>query len=313
MLETNKHECYTIENPKGLAHKIEYPIGASPYPFLLVNFGSGVSFLRVDSPNFCERVGGSCLGGATFYGLVSTLANCESFQQCVEMAEKGDSGNVDMLVRDIYGGDYDAFGLKASVVASSFGKMGRKENRVYAKPEDMASSTMSMITNNVGSIAYLHAQRYEIERIVFSGNFLTGNPLAMRSLAYSLRFWSRGKIKPLFLEHEGYFGAIGALIYSFFREMPREEFRVEGQGGLVDSESDSLANDRYMTQNPPIIITEYAWEDAAEMVTITFSNPSFKYLIKDKTKLSLESREISMYLETESELYILALSPLHAV
>ena len=41
------------------------------------------------------------------------------------------SSNVDMLVRDIYGGDCDAIGLKGDVIAASFGKvsMQREEER----------------------------------------------------------------------------------------------------------------------------------------------------------------------------------------
>ena len=34
----------------------------------------------------------------------------------------------------------------------------------------------------------------------------------MRSLAYAMEFWSAGKTKALFLEHEGYFGSVGALL-----------------------------------------------------------------------------------------------------
>ena len=37
------------------------------------------------------------------------------------LAEMGDSTNVDMLVRDIYGGDYNLFNLSGTTVASSFG------------------------------------------------------------------------------------------------------------------------------------------------------------------------------------------------
>lgn len=36
------------------------------------------------------------------------------------MASKGDSTNVDKLVKDIYGGDYERFGLQGSAVASRF-------------------------------------------------------------------------------------------------------------------------------------------------------------------------------------------------
>lgn len=36
------------------------------------------------------------------------------------MAAKGDSTNVDKLVKDIYGGDYERFGLQGSAVASRY-------------------------------------------------------------------------------------------------------------------------------------------------------------------------------------------------
>lgn len=34
----------------------------------------------------------------------------------------------------------------------------------------------------------------------------------MKLLAYAMDYWSRGTLKALFLEHEGYFGALGCLI-----------------------------------------------------------------------------------------------------
>lgn len=44
------------------------------------------------------------------------------------------------------------------------------------------------------------------------GNFLRVNPIAMKLLAYAMEFWSNGTLKGLFLEHEGYFGALGCLL-----------------------------------------------------------------------------------------------------
>ena len=43
------------------------------------------------------------------------------------MAERGDNTNVDMLVGDIYGGSYEKIGLKATTIASSFGKVFMKQ------------------------------------------------------------------------------------------------------------------------------------------------------------------------------------------
>lgn len=47
---------------------------------------------------------------------------------------------------------------------------------------------------------------------MFIGNFLRVNPIAMKLLAYAMDYWSKGTMKALFLEHEGYFGAVGCLL-----------------------------------------------------------------------------------------------------
>jgi hypothetical protein len=92
------------------------------YPFLLCNIGSGVGYILVTSETTWERVSGTSLGGGTFYGLCHMLTGLSSFDQMLDGAEEGDNCNVDLTVGDIYGGDYCKFGLKASTIASSFGK-----------------------------------------------------------------------------------------------------------------------------------------------------------------------------------------------
>ena len=57
-------------------------------------------------------------GGGTFLGLCTLLTGTDSFEDAIALAEQGDSHRVDKLVRDIYGGDYDALGLTGDVVAS---------------------------------------------------------------------------------------------------------------------------------------------------------------------------------------------------
>ena len=44
------------------------------------------------------------------------------------------------------------------------------------------------------------------------GNFLRVNQISMKLLAYAMDYWSNGTMKALFLEHEGYFGAMGCLL-----------------------------------------------------------------------------------------------------
>ncbi|KAH7278058.1 hypothetical protein KP509_38G022000 [Ceratopteris richardii] len=147
------------------------------YPYLIVNIGSGVSILLVESPEQFKRVGGTSLGGSTFLGLTSALTGCTSFKEAVDLAATGDSTEIDMLVGDIYGGDYSEMGLAATTVASSFGKLVQPSRRETAmqSPQHLAKATLLMITNNIGSLAKLHAQATGVEHVLFTGSFMHGN------------------------------------------------------------------------------------------------------------------------------------------
>ncbi|XP_028599978.2 pantothenate kinase 2, mitochondrial isoform X2 [Podarcis muralis] len=206
-------ECYYFENPTDPEKCQKLPFNLeNPYPLLLVNIGSGVSILAVYSKDDYKRVTGTSLGGGTFFGLCCLLTGCSTFEEALEMAASGDSTKVDKLVRDIYGGDYERFGLPGWTVASSFGNMMSKEKREAASKEDLARAALITITNNIGSIARMCALNENINRVVFVGNFLRINTISMKFLAYALDYWSKGQLKALFLEHEGYFGAVGALL-----------------------------------------------------------------------------------------------------
>lgn len=77
------------------------------------------------------------------------------------LADKGDNSSVDMLVGDIYGQDYEKIGLKSSTIASSFGKVFRKDaveeeaKPPSFKPEDISRSLLYAISNNIGQIAFV--------------------------------------------------------------------------------------------------------------------------------------------------------------
>uniref|UniRef100_A0A667Z3A1 pantothenate kinase n=1 Tax=Myripristis murdjan TaxID=586833 RepID=A0A667Z3A1_9TELE len=196
-------ECYYFQNPSDPENSVKRPCSLeNPFPMLLVNIGSGVSILAVYSKDDYKRVTGTSLGGGTFLGLCCLLTGCGSFEEALDMAARGDATNVDKLVRDIYGGDYERFGLQGSAVASSFGHMISKEKRESISKEDLARATLLTITNNIGSIARMCAVNERIERVVFVGNFLRINTISTKLLAYAMDFWSKGQLKALFLEHE---------------------------------------------------------------------------------------------------------------
>ncbi|KAL9127172.1 MAG: hypothetical protein Q9217_003905 [Psora testacea] len=205
---------------------------ADIYPYLLVNIGSGVSMIKVSGPNQYERIGGTSLGGGTLWGLLSLLTGARTFDEMLAMADKGDNKNVDMLVGDIYGTDYSKVGLSTTTIASSFGKVfkmkrqGESEaedgssmsngdgqdfhdrsssQRAFA-PEDISLSLLYTVSNNIGQIAYLLCEKYQLEDIYFGGSFIRGHRQTMNALTFAINFWSKGEKKAYFLRHEGYLG-----------------------------------------------------------------------------------------------------------
>ena len=214
-LQAVPDECYFIPDPSKPDNiswdvlSIDKPI----YPYLLVNIGSGVSILRVDSASKFTRVSGTCIGGGTYLGLCRLLTKCNNFNDVIELANLGNAENVDMLVGDIYGGDYTKFGLKASTVASAFGKILMKENPWEDVTDaDVAVSLLNMISANISQLAYQSAVQQKVNRILFAGNFLRNNKISMSAISFASDYWSRGEMKALFLKHEGYCGSLGAFL-----------------------------------------------------------------------------------------------------
>lgn len=211
----SERECYFLEEPLDDEKCVKVPYDFSrPYPYLVVNIGSGVSILAVYSSTSYSRISGSSIGGGTFLGLCCLLTQCETFDEAIQLAKAGSSTKIDKLVKDIYGGDYPKFNLSGDTVASNFGHMNLAEKRKQVKREDLARALLEMVTINIGSIARMCAVNEGIDRVVFIGNFLRVNQLSMKLLSYAVNYWSKGAIKALFLEHEGYFGAVGCFVES---------------------------------------------------------------------------------------------------
>ncbi|NXD00947.1 PANK2 kinase, partial [Certhia familiaris] len=184
---------------------------------------SGVSILAVYSKDNYKRVTGTSLGGGTFFGLCCLLTGCSTFEEALEMASHGDSTKVDKLVRDIYGGDYERFGLPGWAVASRETSQlvselfweGKVRLEVWFKSRVITTWSVFFFLEKLCWLwapnSFSHGLA-NINRVVFVGNFLRINTISMRLLAYALDYWSKGQLKALFLEHEGYFGAVGALL-----------------------------------------------------------------------------------------------------
>ncbi|KAL9681382.1 hypothetical protein QQ045_013165 [Rhodiola kirilowii] len=211
LLKAIRHEAFThMEGQKEFVQIDHNDL----YPYLLVNIGSGVSMIKVDGDGNFERVSGTNVGGGTYWGLGKLLTKCRSFDELLELSQRGDNRAIDMLVGDIYGGlDYSKIGLSASTIASSFGKaITENKELVDYRPEDISLSLLRMISYNIGQISYLNALRFGIKRIFFGGFFIRGHAYTMDTISFAVHFWSKGEMQAMFLRHEGFLGALGAFM-----------------------------------------------------------------------------------------------------
>ncbi|KAI2659302.1 4'-phosphopantetheine phosphatase [Labeo rohita] len=209
------------------------------FPYLLINIGSGVSIVKVEAEDKFERIGGSSIGGGTFWGLGALLTKTKRFDELLQLASKGQHTNVDMLVKDIYGGAYGSLGLTGDLIASSFGKSATTDKE-FSK-EDMAKSLLHMISNDIGQLACLYAKLHNLTRVYFGGFFIRGHPVTMHTITYSINFFTKGEVQALFLRHEGYLGAIGAFLKGAEEDNPNQYSWGEnyaGSSGLMSVSPD---------------------------------------------------------------------------
>jgi type II pantothenate kinase len=100
-----------------------------------------------------------------------------------------------------------------------------EDGRFRARPEDVCKAALLMVTNQIGQVSLLTAQRLGVRKVLFAGNFLRhneGSSEAQRRLSWALRYWSGGRTEALFLRREGYYGALGALLLGATARSPSE-------------------------------------------------------------------------------------------
>mmetsp|Transcript_3017 Transcript_3017/g.6283 ORF Transcript_3017/g.6283 Transcript_3017/m.6283 type:complete len:338 (+) Transcript_3017:39-1052(+) len=179
-------------------------------PCLLVNLRSGLSVYKVNSKDDFVRVGGSSIGGSTFWALMKLMTDYSDPIHAIGDAIKGDTRNVDMSVGDIYGGDYPSIGLSGDMLASSCAKMRDKRPNELNR-EDVSKSLLTLFAFNVSQIVYLLSTVEKVGTVIIAGNLVSA-PEFMQMAQDCMNFWSSGSISLIFNQHASYLGSWGSLI-----------------------------------------------------------------------------------------------------
>eukprot|EP00121_Abeoforma_whisleri_P003792 Awhi_evm1s3414 len=206
------------------------------FPFLICNIGTGVSIVKVDAIDKITRISGTALGGGTFLGLCRLLTRAREFDDALDLAETGNSRNVNMLVKDIYSSDIRNFKLAGDLTASFFAKniatQKGEDLREDVSDNDLCAALCVMVAQNITQIAHLNARLHGISRVFFTGNFLRHNPIAFSTIMDNMNRWTQldgVELETLFFKHEGYFGAMGCFLKTLEEEeaeMPEDERKL---------------------------------------------------------------------------------------
>ncbi|XP_057958507.1 pantothenate kinase 1-like isoform X1 [Malania oleifera] len=102
--------------------------------------------------------------------------------------------------------------LSPSAIASSFGKVNSSRKLSEYKVEDLAATLLRDFTYHIAQISYLVAALLGLKKIYFGGSYIRRNGFTMDNISYGLNYWSKGQMQAVFLQHEGFLGAVGALL-----------------------------------------------------------------------------------------------------
>jgi len=177
-------------------------------PFMLVNFGTGTSIVLKEET--IAHLGGSAMGGGLFMGLIRLFFNLNNYGEALKLASKGNRYNVDLKVSDIYSPEDNRVDkIFREYTAATLGKITSNIDLDSIAKEDVINSVISMIGENIGSMALLNAERNGINYIVFSGGFLKDNNILKQLLSILCRI---SKKNAIFIKNSEFCGAVGAIL-----------------------------------------------------------------------------------------------------
>lgn len=189
-------------------YKIHGGTGKIGDKYIIASMGTGVSFV-LSSPNAdMKHIGGSALGGGTLMGLSRLILNVNNFKDLCDLARRGDSTKVDLLISDIFGENYGSI-LTADVVASSMAKASFLEER--PTDEDIAASLIATASFSIGSHLAALCDSKQANTAIFIGGFLDTDEYISRCLVRAVNLFQPNITCVIPNTHQ-YGGAIGAAL-----------------------------------------------------------------------------------------------------
>jgi type II pantothenate kinase len=165
----------------------------------VASIGTGTAFVSVKNGKY-RHLGGSGVGGGTFYGLSAMMINMP-LDEVEKLAKKG-RGRLDLTVKDIVGSGIGRIPAKAT--ASNFGKACRNCGK-----SEMAHSMLKMVGETIGVMSYFAAKTVGQEKSMVMCGRVALNSTVKKTITDSVKVMGG---KAHFPKDAEYCAAIGAAL-----------------------------------------------------------------------------------------------------
>lgn len=129
---------------------------------IIVSVGTGTALIKV-TPNEIKHLGGTGVGAGTLINLCKNFTNIKTFEEILELSNKGNLEKIDLRIGDVTTKNIDT--LPKDLTLSNFGKISED-----AKKEDIVLGILNMIFEVIGMMAAFATINDNIKDVVLIGN-----------------------------------------------------------------------------------------------------------------------------------------------
>ena len=112
--------------------------------------------------------GGTGVGGGTLLGLANKMIGVRTFDNIIELAEKGNINNVNLTIGDISKNKIS--NMQGDITAANFGKISD-----VATHEDLALGIVTLVFEAIGMCAVFASREKALKNVVLTGNLSKNN------------------------------------------------------------------------------------------------------------------------------------------
>ena len=132
---------------------------------LVASIGTGTAFIRAYKNSF-EHLGGTGVGAGTLTNLCKLCAKTNTFEEIIELSQKGDLTKIDLQIGDATNKEIST--LPLDLTLSNFGKL-----QGNAKKEDIILGIVNVVFEVIGMMAAFSLKNDTIKEVVLIGNIVT--------------------------------------------------------------------------------------------------------------------------------------------